>query len=87
VGEGNSAQDVALTYDLFKAVKDIKRGMSTASLPRSVLALLDTTSARLAGPIVRDDIVLRRAEIRFGNGVTIEQRRSGFGVVGRRSRR
>src|SRR3546814_24416 len=34
VGEGSSAQDVALTYDLFKAVKDIERGMSTASLPR-----------------------------------------------------
>jgi hypothetical protein len=82
VGEGISAQDVALTYDLFKAVKDINRGMSNASLPRSVLALLDTTSARLAGPIVRDAAVLRRAEIRLGNGVTIKQKHSGFGVVG-----
>lgn len=87
VGEGTSAQDVALTYELFKAVKDIGRGMSNASLPRSVLALLDTTCARLAGPIVRDDNVLRRAEIRLGNGVTIEQRRSGFGVVGGGRRR
>lgn len=87
VGHGESAQDVALTYDLFKAVSDIQRGMSNASLPRSVLALLDTTSARLAGPIVRDDAVLRRAEIRLGNGVTIEQRRSGFGVVGGSTRR
>lgn len=87
VGEGSSAQGVALTYDLFKAVKDIKRGMSNASLPRSVLALLDTTGARLAGPIVRDGSVLRRAEIRLGNGVTIEQRRSGFGVVGGSTRR
>ncbi|MBB5760018.1 hypothetical protein HNR00_004758 [Methylorubrum rhodinum] len=81
VGEGRSAQDVALTYDLFKAIKDIERGMSAASLPRSVLALLDTTSARLAGPIVRDAAVLRRAEIRLGNGVTVEQRRTGFGIV------
>lgn len=86
VGEGSSAQNVALTYDLFKAVKDIERGMSTASLPHSVLALLDTTGARLAGPIVRDDVVLRHAEIRFGSGVTIEQRRSGFGVVSGRNR-
>ena len=86
VGEGNSAQDVALTYDLFKAVKDIERGMSYASLPRSVLALLDTTGARLAGPIVRDANVLRRAEIRLGNGVTIEKRRLGFGMVGRSNR-
>lgn len=87
VGEGGSAQDVALIYDLFKAVKDIKRGMSNASLPRSVLALLDTTGARLAGPIVRDQNVLRRAEIRLGNGIIIEQRRSGFGVVGGSNRR
>jgi len=82
VGEGTSAQDVALTYELFKAVKDIKRGMSNASLPRSVLALLDTTGARLAGPIVRDNTVLRRAEIRLGGGIAIEQRRDGFGLVG-----
>ena len=81
VGEGRSAQAVALTYDLFKAVKDIKRGMSTASLPRSVLALLDTTGARLAGPIVRDETVLRRAVVHLGNGVVLEQRRSGFAVV------
>lgn len=86
IGEGSSAQDVALTYDLFKAVKDIDQGMSVASLPRSVLALLDTTSARLAGPIVRDGRILRRAEIRLGNGVTIEQRRSSFGVVNRGGR-
>lgn len=86
VGEGISAQDVALTYDLFKAVKDIKRGMSNASLPRSVLALLDTTSARLAGPIVRDDAVLRRAEIRLGNGVKVRQKRPGFGVIAGDSR-
>lgn len=87
IGEGSSAQDVALTYELFKAVKDIKRGLSNASLPRSVLALLDTTGARLAGPIVRDEGVLRRAEIRLGSGITVEQRRAGFGVVGGGSRR
>jgi hypothetical protein len=86
IGEGSSAQNVALTYDLFKAVKDIQRGMSSSSLPKSVLALLDTTAARLGGPIVRDESVLRRAEIRLGNGVTIEQRRAAFGVVGRSRR-
>lgn len=86
IGEGSSAQNVALTYDLFKAVKDIQRGMSSSSLPKSVLALLDTTAARLGGPIVRDESVLRRAEIRLGNGVTIEQRRAAFGVVGRSKR-
>lgn len=58
VGDGASAQKIALTYDLFKAVKEVDRGMSRASLPRSVLALLDTTGARLGGPIVRDPVIL-----------------------------
>jgi hypothetical protein len=87
VGEGASAQAVALTYDLFKAVREIERGMSVASLPRSVLALLDTTGARLAGPIVRDEAVLRRAVIRLGNGTTIQERRGSFAVAGQEARR
>lgn len=82
VGDGASAQKIALTYDLFKAVNEVDRGMSVASLPRSVLALLDTTGARLGGPIVRDAAVLPRAELRFGvGGVTVEQRRQGFGLL------
>jgi hypothetical protein len=79
VGAGKSAQPIALTYDLFKAVKELKRGMSVASLPRTVLALLDTTRARLSGPIVRDREILDRARIRIGDaGVLIEERRLGF---------
>lgn len=82
VGDGASAQKIALTYDLFKAVKEVDRGMSVASLPRSVLALLDTTGARLGGPIVRDAIVLPRAEIRLGaGGIAVQQRRDGFGLL------
>jgi hypothetical protein len=82
VGEGASAQKIALTYDLFKAVKEVDRGMSVASLPRSVLALLDTTGARLGGPIVRDAVVLPRAEIRLGaGGIAVQQRRDGFGLL------
>ena len=79
VGAGRSSQPIALTYDLFKAVKELERGMSVASLPRTVLALLDTTRARLSGPIVRDREILDRARIRIGSGgVTIEERRQGF---------
>jgi hypothetical protein len=79
VGSGKSAQPIALTYDLFKAVKELERGMSVASLPRSVLALLDTTRARLSGPIVRDRDILDRARVRLGtSGTVVEQRRSGF---------
>ena len=56
--------------------------MSVASLPRSVLALLDTTGARLGGPIVRDAVVLPRAEIRLGaGGIVVQQRRDGFGLL------
>jgi hypothetical protein len=68
-----------LTYDLFKAVKELERGMSVASLPHTVLALLDTTRARLSGPIVRDPEILERARIRIGTGgLLVEKRRAGF---------
>jgi hypothetical protein len=71
VGSGQSAQPIALTYDLFKAVKELERGLSPASLPRTVVALLDTTRARLAGPIVRDAEILRRSKIRVGTDGTV----------------
>jgi hypothetical protein len=71
VGSGQSAQPIALTYDLFKAVKELERGLSPASLPRTVVALLDTTRARLAGPIVRDAEILRRSRIRVGTDGTV----------------
>ena len=88
VGDGASAQKIALTYELFKAVKEVDRGMSVASLPRSVLALLDTTGARLGGPIVRDPVVLPRAEIRLGaGGLAVQQRREGFGLLREGGRR
>ncbi|MCF1448553.1 hypothetical protein FS815_17175 [Agrobacterium vitis] len=81
VGDGRSSQPIALTYDLFKAMKELGDGMSVASLPRTVLALLDTTRVRLAGPIVRDGDLLERARIHIGSGdATVVKRRSGFGV-------
>lgn len=79
VGNGQSAQSIALTYDLFKAVKELDRGLSPASLPHTVVALLDTTRARLAGPIVRDAEILRRSKIRIGtDGTTIARAWDGF---------
>ena len=79
VGTGVSAQSIALTYELFKAVKELERGLSPASLPRTVVALLDTTRARLAGPIVRDPEALRRAKIRIGaDGTVIAKSWDGF---------
>lgn len=79
IGEVNSAQAVPLTYDLFKAVKELERGLSPASLPRTVLALLDTTKARLSGPIVRDKDLLDQAKMRIGaNGIVISSSWNGF---------
>lgn len=79
VGQGASAQPIALTYDLFKAVEELERGLAAASLPRTVVALLDTTRARLAGPIVRDQEILADARIRIGSdGTEIGQSWNGF---------
>jgi hypothetical protein len=79
VGSGKSAQAIALTYDLFKAVKELEQGLSPAALPRTVIALLDTTKARLSGPIVRDPEVLLDARIRIGaKGTEIRSSWNGF---------
>jgi hypothetical protein len=66
VGASGAARPVALTYDLFKATQMLQEGMVPASLPRSVVALLDTTRARLAGAIVRNEEDLDNAEISIG---------------------
>lgn len=79
VGSGQSLQPIALTYDLFKAVKELERGISPASLPRTVVALLDTTRARLSGTIVRDPNVLEESTIGIGaDGTEIGTAWSGF---------
>ena len=66
MGSGTSNQPIPLTYELFKSVRELRGGMLAASLPRTVTALLDTTRARLAGRIVRDEEQLDGAEIRIG---------------------
>lgn len=79
IGTGKSQQPIPLTYDLFKAVKELEKGLSPASLPRTVVALLDTTRSRLSGPIVRDPEILMDATIKLGNdGTEIGQSWSGF---------
>jgi hypothetical protein len=67
VGAGSKPQPVPLTYELFKSMRELDSGLSTASLPVTVVALLDTTRARMAGQIVRDDYdALDDAEISLG---------------------
>lgn len=84
VGSGPSAQPVALTYELFKATKSLRKGMVPASLPRSVVALLDTTRAKLAGAVVRDEESLEGGEIELGIRSDVIVRNFGAFVVRRR---
>lgn len=78
-GDGHSRQPIALTYDLFKAMKEVEQGLSVASLHDGVSALLDTAKARLAGPIVRDERILDRSHIRISDSQTkITLRRGKF---------
>lgn len=82
VGVGLSSQPIPLTYELFKAVRELDRGLSPASLPRTVVALLDTTKAMLSGPIVRDPETLMDARIRVGiDGTEIGSSWGGFVAV------
>jgi hypothetical protein len=83
---GSGFQPVALTYDLFRAVKELGDGVSQSSLPRSVLALLDTTRARMAGSIVRDRSVVERPTILLGETTIITRHRGQF-VANRRGSR
>jgi hypothetical protein len=66
IGSATNGQPVPLTYDLFKAVVDLADGMMQASLPATVVALLDSTRARLGGVLVRDPTLLEDATIRIG---------------------
>jgi hypothetical protein len=66
VGPHAAPQYIALTYELFRSVREMQGGMLSASLPRAVIAALDTTRARLAGQIVRDEYQLDGAEIQVG---------------------
>ena len=79
IGTGESAQAIPLTYDLFRAIKQLERGMSPASLSRNVVALLDSIKARLSGPIVRDHELWEDAKIQVGaDGNEISKSFNGF---------
>lgn len=79
IGTGKSVQAIALTYELFHAIKELERGLSPASLSRNVLALLDTTKAKLSGAIVRDYELWEDAKIGIGaDGTEIVKSFDGF---------
>ncbi len=81
VGSSASAQPIPLTYELFRSIRELKLGMLPASLPRPVVALLDTTRARIAGRVVRDAEALDGAEIHLGTRREVVTRELGKFVV------
>jgi hypothetical protein len=78
---GGKGHPLALTYELFRSVRELEAGMIPASLPRSVVALLDTTRAKLSGVVVRDEEELDGAEIRIGIRDSVISRELGEFVV------
>jgi len=83
IGNAKDAQSLPLTYDLFRAVRDLELGLLPASLPRPVVALLDTSRAKLAGQLVRDEESLEDSEIRLGTMGTVVRRELQQFVVSR----
>ncbi len=73
VGRSTGEQAIALTFDLYRSIRLLEAGLSRASLPTEVNALIDTTKARLSGPIVRDPESLEDSSIELGaSGTRIE---------------
>jgi hypothetical protein len=81
VGDGSSTQPIPLTYELFRSVRELKRGMLASSLPRTVVALLDTTRARLSGRIVRNEDLLDGSEIHIGTTSDVVVRELGKFII------
>lgn len=84
VGSLGDENLIPLTFDLFKSIYELRKGMMPSSLPRSVVALLDTTKAKLAGSIVRNDEQLDGSEIQIGINGDIVVRELGQFIVRRR---
>jgi hypothetical protein len=73
VGRNRGEQTIALTFDLYRSIRLLEAGLSRASLPTEVNALIDATKARLSGPIVRDQESLEDSYIELGaSGTRIE---------------
>ena len=83
IGNAKDPQALPLTYDLFRAVRDLELGLLPASLPRPVVALIDTSRAKLAGHLVRDEESLEDSEIRLGTMGTVVRRELKQFVVSR----
>lgn len=56
-----------LSYELFKALMKIDKGINQASLSNEVMAMIDSLVSKIGGVIVRDSAYLSNASIRIGN--------------------
>jgi len=82
VGRAGRDQLMPLTFELYRAIRMLSDGLSAASLPREVVALIDATKARLSGFVVRDEEQLEGASIMIGNeGPSIAQVNGRFVVT------
>ena len=82
IGAKDSGQSIALTYELFQAIKDLEMGLSPASLANEVVALIDTTKARFSGQFIRSEDVVDDSLIRIGaKAVEISKVFNGFNVT------
>jgi hypothetical protein len=82
IGNARDGQTLPLTFELFRAVRDLELGLLPASLPRPVVALLDTSRAKLAGYLVRDEDSLEDSEIQLGTtGTTVRRELNQFVVT------
>jgi hypothetical protein len=60
---------VPLTFDLFKALKEVENGLHDASLPSEIYSLLDRVKSLVSGMVARDSIKLSEdAVIQIGSG-------------------
>ena len=64
-------QPMGITFALFKALRQVSNGLSEASLPAQVYALLDRVKAAMSGRMVRDDDAELKIVIE-GIGIDIE---------------
>jgi hypothetical protein len=81
IGSTDNPPLVPLTYELYRAVRALRHGLLRASLPRTVIALLDTTRARIAGAVVRDPRAFDDAEIFLGERPEVISREDHAFVV------
>ena len=58
---------IPLTYQLYKALHQLNDGVRPSSLPKEVLAMLDSIKSKLAGKIVRDPNILFNSNIWIGD--------------------